>query len=466
MDSTEQSWSGLISETQVQDHQLLQQPQQQPQGQGQTQAQQNPQRQTNQLRKKLRESCNNCAISKVKCSKDQPICVRCDDRGIFCHYSPSRRTGKRRRAWSSESTGATINHVSRGSISPLEEVPTFDFQQELGSYDFHSDLGRKSPTKITSAPNLKLPISDVQMPRIFDDAFMPWDERLFAVNIDSGKFDTPMTDYSTSSYTDIDMMAHASDSTVSPSSFDSLLRVLTAEPTPPPTESATPTPQSRTCSFVSGDITSPAHTPQDCMSLALNTLQSLHMAPNTCTSLSALSTDSPVSPQTPTIDHVLATNKAIIESVGIILDCSCSLDTQLCLILTLIASKIISWYSAIARNDEGDASSNGSSLKASAERVLYLPITVGKYHLDGADKGKMRAQLVLSELHRVVRLVEQLAKRFNEAGQGSRCEAGMMDAKRLKDDIVASSIGSELEAFLRNRVRAVTKETMDILRDR
>ncbi|UNI24283.1 hypothetical protein JDV02_010041 [Purpureocillium takamizusanense] len=48
------------------------------------------------LRSKLRESCNSCAESKVKCTKEQPICSRCEDRDLDCQYSLSRRVGKRK----------------------------------------------------------------------------------------------------------------------------------------------------------------------------------------------------------------------------------------------------------------------------------------------------------------------------------------------------------------------------------
>jgi hypothetical protein len=171
---------------------------------------------------------------------------------------------------------------------------------------------------------------------------------------------------------------------------------------------------------------------------------------------------------TPTIDHVLSTNKAIIDSVMAILNCPCSLDAQLALVLTLIGSKIIAWYSAVAANDDAElggaaaspasAASSSTSLTTS-ERVLFTPVTVGKYHLDGADKCKMRAQLVLSELHRVVRLVEQLVRRFGEVG-GVGSDGGSASARAL-----SAAMCVELEAFLRNRVRAVTKQSMDILRE-
>ncbi|CAG8244568.1 unnamed protein product [Penicillium olsonii] len=43
----------------------------------------------------IRASCNNCAKSKVRCSKDQPSCQRCLYQGVPCVYSPSQRSRKR-----------------------------------------------------------------------------------------------------------------------------------------------------------------------------------------------------------------------------------------------------------------------------------------------------------------------------------------------------------------------------------
>ena len=41
---------------------------------------------------KIRESCNNCGISKVKCGRQRPTCLPCLERGLACSYSPSRRS--------------------------------------------------------------------------------------------------------------------------------------------------------------------------------------------------------------------------------------------------------------------------------------------------------------------------------------------------------------------------------------
>ncbi|KAK7515022.1 uncharacterized protein IWZ02DRAFT_168634 [Phyllosticta citriasiana] len=45
---------------------------------------------------RIRQSCDSCQRSKVKCSQDRPVCTRCQKHGYNCVYSPSRRAGRPR----------------------------------------------------------------------------------------------------------------------------------------------------------------------------------------------------------------------------------------------------------------------------------------------------------------------------------------------------------------------------------
>ncbi|KAI4132162.1 MAG: hypothetical protein LQ338_000828 [Usnochroma carphineum] len=246
---------------------------------------------------------------------------------------------------------------------------------------------------------------------------------------------------------------------LTPASFDGigpLLGGLYHDATPMETTAHAPpvssTPPAPVCTNRSADK------PQDCMTLAINTLQSLHMAPPTC-SLASGSSKNAAPLLDPTIEHVLATNRAVLDSIGVVLSCYCSLNAQLALVLTLIGSKLIAWYRAVLRNEDYASASNPDMV---AERVLHLPVTVGKYKLEGADQGKMRAQLVLSELRHVVRLVEQLAKHFGDEGPGIRAAPG--EAGKIENKSV-SLLCEQLQAFLKDGVQSVTKEAIRILRD-
>ena len=44
---------------------------------------------------KLKDTCDMCSASKVKCDKQKPICSRCERLGYPCFFSPARRIRKR-----------------------------------------------------------------------------------------------------------------------------------------------------------------------------------------------------------------------------------------------------------------------------------------------------------------------------------------------------------------------------------
>ncbi|KAK9847620.1 uncharacterized protein MYU51_018477 [Penicillium brevicompactum] len=43
---------------------------------------------------KLKDSCDKCSSSKVRCTKEKPHCLRCEKLGYDCFYSPARRVGR------------------------------------------------------------------------------------------------------------------------------------------------------------------------------------------------------------------------------------------------------------------------------------------------------------------------------------------------------------------------------------
>lgn len=313
-------------------------------------------------REKLRQSCNTCASSKVRCSKDQPSCVRCSNRRLYCHYSPSRRTGKRRAA-SDDPTPITANGLDTTPASG--DSRAFEKQARV---------------KHGSIPDTTTQIlSDLNLHQLTDDAFFPIHGAPVFPNSDQDPFDysLPTSSECTDQYVGNSLLDFGA--LLTPSSFDGvgpLLGGLCSESTSiEPTISGTTVPHAQTCTNQF------AEKPRDCMSLAINTLQSLHTAPSTC-SLASGSPAKAAFSLDPTIEHVLARNRAILDSVSVILSCYCSLNAQLALVLTLIGSKLIAWYRAVLKNDDpfGDAASSHEGrqrdLDTMAERVLHLPVTV------------------------------------------------------------------------------------------
>ena len=221
-----------------------------------------------------------------------------------------------------------------------------------------------------------------------------------------------------------------------------------------------------------------------CMSVAMDLLMQLFPnAPTACT----MPGNQPATCKVPTMDSVISENKRIIEAITKLLDCPCSQDEYLLAIVSLVAFKIMAWYSAAA----GDKSLMESGMSANnpfvarpeqmgpssfGEHVLQVPMTIGNYCVEGNDRSRMAAQLVLSELHRVQRLVNSISKRLESIrvrncslpspSSASSCygdsgDSQIVDAKATP---LSAPTFSQLEMDLRKRLRMVSSETIDILR--
>jgi len=112
-------------------------------------------------------------------------------------------------------------------------------------------------------------------------------------------------------------------------------------------------------------------------------------------------------------------------------------------------------YSRNSRNINNNTPHSSSSAQHlssfPSEKLTDLPITIGTYLLDGEDKNKMIAQLLLSELSKVGKLVESFASRCNEQSGGAPNEA--------KGELCLT-----LTAFLRFRLRAAIGVVMEDLK--
>ncbi|KAI1306836.1 hypothetical protein F5Y03DRAFT_394273 [Xylaria venustula] len=80
---------------------------------------------------KSRQSCDKCQVSKVRCSRDKPICKRCTQRRFGCVYSPSKRTGRPRKRKTdigevnvAEDVAEEGNDSSSGSATTNHDVST------------------------------------------------------------------------------------------------------------------------------------------------------------------------------------------------------------------------------------------------------------------------------------------------------------------------------------------------------
>ncbi|KAB5566221.1 hypothetical protein GE09DRAFT_730862 [Coniochaeta sp. 2T2.1] len=102
---------------------------------------------------KLKDSCDSCSASKVRCTKEKPTCTRCTKLEHDCYYSPARRIGRPNRTFSSDrdSTPSSIARYERAG----GRRPSF------GSYTF-KDIGILLDSSSTLSRTIRQPTQVIE----------------------------------------------------------------------------------------------------------------------------------------------------------------------------------------------------------------------------------------------------------------------------------------------------------------
>jgi hypothetical protein len=397
---------------------------------------------------KLRASCDACAASKVKCSKEHPICARCSATGLRCIYGVSRKHGKPGRTRKRNADGSPFVKATKQRTSPSgRELSTFMFQstfQQTNS-EATSQLGSDwSPTPSLSTPSgfdsetapepsytknirpgsacmnsasvlAQYAQSEPMLATGFDQVFhnsctqehalQPDYSDWRAVNEYIGGNDMSPVDYHPGGAKTIEHLRSASSISV---------------------------PYSPMSQAVGGhDIMTPcveitADNFQCCYPLAYSTLESLRQVSHTHPAYTKES-----------FDAALPTIQSARDNVLRLLRCSCSSDPHLAMLYSSITSKILAWHQTIANSTRGFHSrtsvpasspwnywqnmplqqtifspSSASSIGEVENYNLYMqssPFT--HYKIDDGEQQRHRRQLVLHELRSCRQLVEALANR-------------------------------------------------------
>lgn len=224
-----------------------------------------------------------------------------------------------------------------------------------------------------------------------------------------------------------------------------------------------------------------SESPCCCLLRALALLKQLFVNASTaCTCSRRQNYDNSVY-QLPTIQSIIVENKRAIEAVDNILKCPCSQDGYLLSIISLIVFKVLGWYTAAAREPPATDGSRGPSKSRSdserhspcySEQVVHSPTVVGSHSIDGEDQGRMAAQLVLGELHRVQQLINLLSQRLKGHGVHNVGVDTPNSAADGQDPLpegentspFSATMLDQLEADLRKRLRALSLEIINMLR--
>ena len=423
---------------------------------------------------KLRDSCHGCAASKVKCSKEKPTCARCGKRGLQCEYFETKRVGRKHDSRPSNRTNVT-QPLPRTSSSTCFET------------------GIRAPYSI-SQPSPKQHVSG--FPDNFSDFLFLTDPAWSSATTTLG---TDLDDFAASSFqfptpetfnTEILAQSHVNSSAVNNSlpGADSVAESSLIDDAfldvdesgfeiPTQTKSGTP-PSSRDPSasetWKTQDIRS--QSPSCCLIRALGLLNQLFPnASRTCTRSERQDYENTIYPL-PTIQSVIAENEETIEAISQMLQCSCSRDGHLLVIMSLIVFKVLAWYAAVACDTPmTDESQSPSSTRpdhkrsplSHSEQVLQSPTVVGSYCIDGEDQDRMAAQMVLSKLYSVQRLVNLMSERLRDHGVHSGMAVGNNQDAQVEGERsspFSASMLDQLEADLRKRLRTLSLEIVNTLR--
>ncbi|KAL4742007.1 aflatoxin regulatory protein-domain-containing protein [Aspergillus similis] len=416
---------------------------------------------------KLRGSCHACALSKLKCSQDKPNCSRCVKRGTACQYLASKRAGRKQgsktgsfKSWPNMKTdysmSASKDDDRRELMGVSTELMQYAFQQDRNLEIYRRNhYHQRTPSYPESIPSLLSsagPGTSTTSPLTFGP---PDYDGFLASPISLSLLDTPNMDY----FPGADMSSGDIDGFPDPPSFipsgepipmledNNLKTSFVDSPIPANPPSVPPTP----------DVAS-IGTPQQCFcfSRALTLLRELF--PNHSLSCVAPLTEGG-SATPPTVQQVITKNEQTLRDITEIIECSCSEDGYTLTIITLAVFRVLAWYSAVAHISP--APEDGQAL----EQIDRTPAIVRGYNIEGEDQGRMAAQLVLSELHRVQRLVGSLYQRLKDQVSGEM--PARLSTSGVKDNdhsSLPSHLLERLAVDLGTRLRGLSSEIVDRLR--
>ncbi|CAD6579602.1 MAG: hypothetical protein ASARMPREDX12_009307 [Alectoria sarmentosa] len=428
---------------------------------------------------KLRDSCHTCAASKVKCNKEKPVCARCGKRGLACEYFVTKRAGRRHDRRPNDTTNVTPA-VPESSSSTSSDTG-------VGT---SANLIQPSPRQHTSDyPDI--------LPNLLSPADSAWLSTFTALNTNFDDFSASPISFSVPDSFDpkagaqhhIDSRGINNgllDSNGTPdflipedefSVIDETISELPtlSKPLSPPICQILTTSDAQTFQGPRSE------SPCCCLILALGHLKQLFPNASTSCTRSRRQSLKNTTSQLLTLQSVVTENEQTIEEISNMLQCPCSQDGYLLAIMPLVVFKVLDWYAAAARetpvvdysrSPSKSRPDNRRNSSCHSEQVLQFPTVVGSYCIDGEDQGRMAAQLVLSELHRVQRLVNLLSQRIKSHGMRNGTVGAPNSTTDGQDTLpdgestspFSATMLDQLEADLRKRLRTLSLEIVDMLR--
>ncbi|KAI1734858.1 hypothetical protein F4680DRAFT_470624 [Xylaria scruposa] len=433
--------------------------------------------------RKLRDSCHNCAVSKLRCGKEKPTCARCMRQGKTCGYVPSKRAGRthgqRSDAKGTENAGSPVpaRQVESSSESSLGAAPV-----TISPDSIHVSLTQHSTSfqDMFPSPFSYTEESTLFSPSIFTPQFLEMDTMGFA--IPCSIFEPIGTTSNSQADT---VIAHAfNDSSLLQQSIFQTLKsnpsipentlletsVVQDAALPSVTEASDAGPE-----FPLTPTELSLESQCSCLSRAFDLFKRLSLGFSE--NAGPLSKSEQVAQQRQN-DQDAATRretgeiKKHVKTILGMAECSCSEDPYFVHLMCLLIFRIMDLYkSAIRRSDAREEHKPG-------QEMAKAPANTKATGADDDDKIRITAQLYFGELHLVQRLIGILSSRLQRFGGQQNGEQSLLMGNsatydntdlEFREKSVHSplplTLSRQLEVDLRRRLRALSGEIVDVIRD-
>ncbi|KAL4770829.1 aflatoxin regulatory protein-domain-containing protein [Aspergillus nidulans var. acristatus] len=435
--------------------------------------------------RKLRDSCIHCANSKVKCNKEKPICGRCVRRRLPCEYKVSRRTGR-----TSRSIAQLLGSGSTGRTTETLTISPAIHPANTGGNATSSVLPSNPVTSGPSQTPLLTPITPIPTSEPSPEHCIPQTPDVWRSFLSPSAFNPDVGDLSSLISMPPDVGNLFGSVMGSPlfdaCDIDSIPAQAIGESVSVTEHPLLPTPALSDPKSEDTLETTSNHV-KPCLISVLDVFRDVFAdTPTPCKKADRQQGSS----RALTIESMVSDNREAIDTLSAVMDCPCSHDAYILSIVSLAVLKVMGRYIAAARGQipaTEDTRGWGQEVSMHSDRPRqFLPFDeqlpgspgpVGSYSIEGRNQNRMAAQLVLSELHRVQRLVNILASRleslrlrpclspastFGSNSTDSIIENPLLAARRILP--LSGSTFSRMEDDLRKRLRAVSSETIEILR--
>lgn len=368
--------------------------------------------------KKYKATCDYCSISKVKCDRGQPQCLRCIRSGVECHYSESRRTGKAKRILADQSS-ARQQESSNCSSSPEYTTPRSagNGSDELSDQCIGENVFHHGHPNGFTQHNYTTPTS-IPSPHLYPTH--SHGSSCTGVSSYHNQYPESLSNFQNFSLEGLEVSLGSMDTcNLQGNGFATGLNFTDGH------------------NNLFESTLNFSRAPESCKKKALAALESMP-TPAQCSS--ATSGDKRHMATLPTVDACLNNNRTAKDTVLQILRCPCvDSDWSLLLLLTLVVHRTVDSYSAILKkiqspkftNEDDEESMDDyfdtASVESAAPFTLDVPMAVGGYVLDEMAKNKVVACLIRTEIEELGKLIDMLARKHNDQSRQGFGQASFKD---------------------------------------